>query len=101
MLDRPWRTARPGAVLVLDGIFLHRDELRDLWDLSVFLDVPVEISVARMSARDGSSPDPEHPCLARYIEGQRLYFQACRPWERADMVIDNRDWRHPVVVTGP
>jgi len=26
----------PSAVLLLDGIFLHRDELRDLWDFSFF-----------------------------------------------------------------
>ena len=82
-LDRPWRTAPPGAVLLLDGIFLHRDGLVSVWDFSVYLDVPEETSVARMVERDGANPDPKHPSNTRYVQGQRLYLDECRPWERA------------------
>lgn len=57
-LDPPVLTAAPGAVLVMDGLFLHRDELAGVWDLSVFLQVPFAVSVARLAARDGSHPDP-------------------------------------------
>lgn len=39
-LTPPLEQGPPGAVLVLDGLFLHRDGLAHLWDLSVFLDVP-------------------------------------------------------------
>lgn len=28
------------APVLVDGLFLHRDELVDLWDMSIFLDVP-------------------------------------------------------------
>lgn len=99
VLDLPWRTAPPGAVLVLDGLFLHRDELAGYWDFSIFLNVPFAVTASRMAARDGTHPDPEHPSMARYVEGQRLYFAACRPWERADLVIDNTDPDRPR--TGP
>jgi uridine kinase len=51
-----------------------------------------------MAVRDGSHPDPTHPSLARYVEGQRLYFDACRPWERADMVIDATDLDAPHLI---
>jgi uridine kinase len=98
VLDLPWRTAAPGTVLILDGLFLHRDELTGFWDFSVFLDAPFEVTVARMARRDGSHPDPRHPSVARYVGGQRLYFAACAPWERADVVIDNRDVTRPVLV---
>jgi uridine kinase len=94
-LDPPVESARPGAVLVVDGLFLHRDELAGAWDLSVFLRVPFAVSVARMAARDGSHPDPAHPSVARYVEGQQLYFDACRPWERADLVVDVTDLDSP------
>ncbi|MHB8246974.1 MAG: uridine kinase [Acidimicrobiales bacterium] len=100
-LDRPWATAPPRAALIMDGIFLHRDELLGVWDFSVYLDVPVEISVARMVERDGANPDPNHPSNTRYVEGQRLYLDACRPWERADVVIDNADWRAPILIGRP
>jgi uridine kinase len=36
--------------------------------------------------------------VARYVEGQRLYFDACRPWERADMVIDATDLDAPRLI---
>jgi uridine kinase len=42
-----------------------------------------------MAARDGSEPDPEHPSLRRYVEGQRIYLSRCRPHERATLVIAN------------
>jgi len=90
LLKPPWQHAPSGAVLVVDGLFLHRDELVDQWDLSVWLDVDVTTSVARMAQRDGSHPDPGHPSLHRYVIGQRLYLERCRPRERADLVIDNR-----------
>jgi uridine kinase len=88
-LDLPWEEAPVGAVVVIDGVFLHRDELVGAWGCSIFLDVPFEVSVARMAARDGTAPGPADPSVARYVEGQRMYLRACRPLERATVVIDN------------
>ncbi|GAB2572276.1 uridine kinase [Paractinoplanes abujensis] len=88
-LDLPRETAPEDAVLIVDGLFLHRDELRGCWEFTVFLHAPFEVTVARMAARDGSHPDPGHPSQARYVGGQRLYFAACDPMSRADVVIDN------------
>jgi len=96
-LEPPVQTAPPGAVLVVDGLFLHRDELVDAWDLSLFLQVPFAVSVGRLAARDGTHPDPEHHSLVRYVEGQRIYFMACRPWQRADLVIDAADLDAPTL----
>jgi uridine kinase len=77
-VDLPWVVGPPGVVLVLDGLFLHRDELHDLWELSVLLEVPFDITAARMAARDGSNPDPHHPSMHRYVDAQRTYFKAAR-----------------------
>jgi uridine kinase len=101
LLDLPWLDAAPGSVLVLDGLFLHRDELASEWDLSVFLEVPFAASVARMARRDGSEPDPDHPSVRRYVAGQRLYFDACAPWHRADLVVDNTSLDEPRLVPRP
>jgi uridine kinase len=78
-----------GAVVIVEGLFLHRGELWGEWDLSVFLDVPFEVSVARLAARDGSDPDPRHPSMRRYVEGQRIYLRTCRPHDRASIVLPN------------
>ncbi|WP_196258327.1 uridine kinase [Pelagibacterium limicola] len=86
------------AVLILDGIFLHRDELAQLWDYSLFLAVPFEISYQRMAARDGSDPDPEAADNRRYLEGQKLYLATCEPRERASLVVDNSDLAAPFII---
>ncbi len=77
------------AVVIVEGMFLHRDELVDRWDWSVFLDVPFAETARRMAHRDGSHPDPEHPTMRRYVGGQRMYLAACRPRERATVVLDS------------
>ncbi|GAA4355015.1 hypothetical protein GCM10023145_23560 [Angustibacter luteus] len=88
-LDSLRRTALEPTrgALVLDGLFLHRAELADLWHLSVFLDVPFAETFRRMAVRDGCDPDPEHPANARYVGGQRLYLAACDPRSQADVVL--------------
>ncbi|MGZ6754483.1 MAG: uridine kinase, partial [Nocardioides sp.] len=64
----PARVFAPAsAVVVVDGLFLHRDELVDAWDFSVFLEVPFDETARRMAVRDGSSPDHRHPRLRRYV----------------------------------
>ncbi|MEV4538926.1 AAA family ATPase [Asanoa sp. NPDC049518] len=98
ILDPEPLTALPGTVLVVDGLFLHRDEIVMAWDLSVFLDVPFDETARRMAARDGTNPDPEHPSMRRYVEAQRIYFRACSPQQRADILIDNSDVSAPRIV---
>lgn len=83
------RTAPAGSVVVIDGLFLHRRELADVWDFSIFLDVPFAVTARRMAARDGSNSDPDHPSMRRYVEAQRLYFAACDPKSMASVIVDN------------
>ncbi|WP_163508445.1 uridine kinase [Fodinicola acaciae] len=100
VVDTPELVAPPNAVLVVDGLFLHRDELRHFWHLSVFLDVPFTVSVPRMATRDGTNPDPEHVSVRRYVEGQRLYFRSCAPQLRATVLVDNTDFDAPRLLAG-
>jgi uridine kinase len=78
----------PSAILVLDGIFLHRDELRHFWDYSVFIKVPFSLSYQRMAKRDGADPNPQAESNRRYYRGQLIYLEHCQPQERATLVID-------------
>ncbi len=99
-VESQWVTAPLDAVLVVDGIFLHRPELRDLWDWSIWLDVPVDMTFARMALRDGTDPDPDAPSNARYRQGQELYLSEARPREAASVIVDNADLAHPRIVGG-
>ncbi|MEU4626702.1 uridine kinase [Actinoplanes sp. NPDC023801] len=91
------RQAERNALLIVDGLFLHRDELAGAWDLSLFLDVPFTETARRMASRDGTPSDPGHPGMRRYVEGQRIYFTTCDPQRRAGAVIGNADPDHPVL----
>jgi uridine kinase len=90
--------ALPSSILLIDGIFLHRPELLTYWDTSIFLRTEFSVSVARCASRDGSSPDPAAPSNRRYVEGQRLYLQACQPEAKATVVIDYNDLAAPRIV---
>ncbi|GIE97022.1 uridine kinase [Paractinoplanes rishiriensis] len=98
VLTPPLQTATPEAILLVDGLFLHRDELAGAWDFSVFLEVPFTETARRMSLRDGCAPDPSDPSLRRYVQAQRLYFAACSPQSRATVVLDNADYNAPKVI---
>lgn len=100
-VDQAQRHAAGDEVLVLDGIFLHRPELRGAFDLTVFLRVPFATSVPRGAARDGGDPDPASTVNRRYVEGQRHYLALCDPQGRADVVVDNTDLGAPVLAGAP
>ncbi|MHA7248152.1 nucleoside/nucleotide kinase family protein [Arthrobacter tecti] len=87
----PSQQAPSDCLVLIDGMFLHRDELAAVWDVSVFLDVPFTVTAERMAIRDGSDPDPEHPSMRRYVQGQRLYLGGCDPASGATFVVDNSD----------
>jgi uridine kinase len=95
----PFETAEADAVLLVDGVFLLRPELRGHWDISVFLEAPFETTIARCAQRDGGSPDPNAVENRRYVEGQELYLSECDPRGLATILIDN-DTSIRIVRTG-
>jgi uridine kinase len=97
-VEAPSRLAAPGDVLVLDGIFLHRPELRGYWDYSVFLDVSFAVSVSRSAQRDDGSPDPAAPSNQRYVRGQEIYLRSSEPRRWATVTINNDDLLAPYLV---
>lgn len=92
----PLQAVPAGAVLVLDGIFLHRQELAGRWTWSLWLEVDRAVSLARCVLRDGTgSPDPAAPANRRYVEGQLRYLAEAAPQDRATRVVDNSDLAAP------
>lgn len=87
------------AVLVIDGVFLLRPELRELWTLSVYLRVSPEETLRRAHRRDlglfGSTEEIERRYLGRYLPGQALYRQEADPEARAHILVDNEQTGEP------
>ena len=97
----PSQPAAPDAVLILDGIFLHRPTLAGRWDRSIWLEVAPDVAIPRVARRGEGDPDAAAPSNRRYVEGQRLYLADADPWSRASWVIDNTDLDRPRIVRAP
>ncbi len=85
-----WSSGPDDALLIVDGIFLNRPELRGIWNYSIWLDVEPEVTAMRMLKRDGEAAIPE-----RYTGGQELYLKDAKPRDAATAIIDNNDFDHP------
>jgi uridine kinase len=94
----PTQAAASGDILLFDGIFLHRPELRGYWDYSIFLDVRFALSIPRGAQRDDSSPDPAAASNERYVRGQELYLRSSEPKRFATVTINNDELLAPYIV---
>lgn len=94
--EADWATGPADALLIVDGVFLHRPELRGLWNWSIWLDADPAVRLSRMVARDGADPDPDAESNRRYSDAQRLYVRDVHPHTSAAAIIDNTDPDAPV-----
>jgi len=99
-ISEPPRLAEPDSILVFDGIFLHRPELRAYWNFSIFLSVRFEVSVGRCAHRDNTPTAVEAAQNRRYVGAQRRYLRECEPSRYATITIDNNDLAAPRIVSG-
>lgn len=105
-VDAPLETSPPGAVLVFDGLFLHREELRGYWDFSIWIDGERRVTDERIRrARDAIPAGLEGvielvrwcAVLRRHVQGMQMYIDECSPMRLADAVIDNNDFLAPLL----
>jgi uridine kinase len=97
----PSAWAPEGAVLLLDGVFLLRPELNDLWDVRVYVEIEPEEALRRALVRDedlfGSPDEALRRYRNRYAPAQRLYLDEVDPAALADVVVENTDLSTPAL----
>ena len=102
-LVSPAAHASEDSILLFDGVFLLRPELKDLWDLSIFVQIDFSVSLQRALDRDlplfGSKEEIIRRYEQRYIPGQRIYLRQAKPQRVADIIIDNNDPKNPTIIT--
>lgn len=105
MADKPRKEfaeiGRDSAVIV-EGIFLFREEILPYLDLRIFIEVEFEAVLSRTAVRDrsvfGSEAAVEARYRQKYIPGQMLYLDEVNPKRIADIVIDNNDYENPKLI---
>lgn len=95
-------TAPAEAVLLFDGMFLLRPELRPHWDLSVYLEVDPEESIRRALSRDlelfESPENVRRRYTHRYLPAQARYRRDAKPQDVCDILIDMNSPTDPVLL---
>jgi uridine kinase len=83
------------ALIIIDGTFLQKPELRGLWDEMIFVRTAQRAARERASRRDaelfGSAEAAERMYAVRYHPACDIYLSEVDPVARAGIVIDNND----------
>jgi uridine kinase len=99
VLPDVWYEVADDAVVIVDGIFLLRDDLANYWDFVICLDVDVDTMIARAHERDGAWYGSIDAVERRYRQHRLPVYQHYQRLTgaaaRAHALIDNRDLSRP------
>lgn len=86
------RMIRPTRYVIIEGIGCIRDELRHYFDMTVWIDVPLQIAVERGKKRDREIFNVDHDKQwdEIWMPNDKDYFEKCRPDEKADCIFSQR-----------
>lgn len=104
--DKPtncqWEMAKNDSILLFDGIFLNRPELKPFWEFTLFVKCSFVETLRRALKRDltlfGTRKEIEKAYQNRYIPGQKIYLEKVRPEQLSDVVLDNNDHQKPTLI---
>ena len=85
-LEASARTCDPPKVVLLEGVYCARHELRDLLDLRVLLRAPQALHIKQLVAREGSIS----PWEKQWLEAEDHYFASVVSADGFDLVLDER-----------
>lgn len=102
IVEAPLERTAPEAILLLDGVFLLRPELREHFDFSIFLRADFSVTLRRAERRDlellGNVEEVRRRYHERYIPGQRIYLTTAEPKRWASVVVDNNGPDQPMTI---
>ena len=79
-----------GSIVIIEGIFLQRQELKGIFDFMIYIDVPQEIRLDRVLERDGyigNKDQIKEKYDNRYFPAEHHYVNTCMPEANADYII--------------
>jgi uridine kinase len=79
-----WVSVEPRGIVLVEGVYLLRRELRSYWDLAVYVDTPRQVRQARLHARG----ENDEGWIARWSAAEDYYEQVEHPARAADLVVN-------------
>lgn len=90
------------AILLVEGVFLARDEFRTAFDYRVWVSISIDTMIRRGRERDaamvGSADEAERRYRQLTTPLHLLYEERCRPKELADAVLEHETPATPTLV---
>ena len=80
---------REGSIVVIEGSYSLRPDLRDAYDIRVFTCCDEAVQLARIEERNGK--ERLRDFREKWIPLENRYFESCHPMESADMVVDTSE----------
>ena len=83
-------TISPGNLLIVEGVFLQREELREYFDQIIYVHAEKETRLQRVLTRDsyiGNRDAIVKKYEERYFPAEERYVADCHPKKHADLVI--------------
>lgn len=89
--------APANAILIVDGTFLQRAELRDCWDVAIYIDTSAETCRRRGLKRDMGrlGVQAERLYRERYGPAELIYRTGFDPAAAADALVNNNNLAEP------
>ena len=84
----PVRLVEPADIAIVEGSYACHPELRDLYDLRIFMDIDPGEQMRRILKRNG--PEAAERFRTRWIPLEEAYFAGCKVRENADICIFSR-----------
>jgi uridine kinase len=78
------------AIILIEGVFLQREEWRDFFDYMIYIDCPNEMRAERVLSRDVYLGDYQarlDKYRRRYWEAEEYYINEVNPISHADYVV--------------
>ena len=91
---------RSGHIVLVEGVFLFRTGLRDLFDAGVFIEVPFAEARVRFMRRRIEVKDTRSPSVFDdiWLPAFQRYCLEYRPVDFCSVRIDNTNYSHPKII---
>ena len=80
-----WHRVPVGSVVIVEGVSSTRTELGDCWDLTIWVDTPRPIRLARGIRRDGEAMRSQW--IDIWMPEEDAYIAMHHPEQRADLIV--------------
>jgi uridine kinase len=80
-----WIAFEAGGVVIVEGVSVMRQELGHPWDLTIWVDAPYEVRLARGMERDGESM--REVWVNEWMPQEDVYVSQQTPRKRADLIV--------------